>query len=228
MRMSNLVAVDGEVEIGGLIAETLTEGGFNVDYQTSTQGLEQRLSTAQALVMDLRIPGGGVELIRSLRENVGLEGLGIVVLSGVTNEKAKLEAFGAGADDYVTKPFSPRELIARVKAVIRRSGKVGKAQSSEYRPQRLGHGALELHLESHKVFIGSELIYLTFTEFKILAELLRNKGVVLSREHLRATALNDTNVTDRTIDVHLTAVRKKLGQMGSEVHTVRGRGYRFG
>ena len=131
-----------------------------------------------------------------------------------------------GADDYVTKPFSPKELIARIRAVLQRRSELQKAGAKS--GSVLKNRALQVDLGSHRVTIEDEEVLLTLTEFNILRELLSHCGSVLSRNHLMDKAIgSDIIVTDRTIDVHVAALRKKLGTYGDFIETVRGVGYRF-
>ena len=177
----------------------------------------------EIVLMDYRMPGGrnGVEVIRQVRVFSEYKNIPIIMVTGVDGEDDKVQALETGADDYIVKPFMPKELSARIRALLRRSS--GKSISVE----KLQHDGLVIDLKSYKVFLDSTEISLTLTEFKILCELLKQKGQVLSRDKLRQTALGNLNVTDRTIDVHMASLRKKLVRFSDCIETVRGVGYRF-
>ncbi|MBK7843250.1 MAG: response regulator transcription factor [Bdellovibrionales bacterium] len=142
------------------------------------------------------------------------------MLTGLDNENEKVEALELGADDYILKPFSSEELGARVRAVLRRV-------QTESGIDKLEDGDLKIDLQAYKVAAKGKEIYLTLTEFRILTELIKQKGKVLTRDRLRETALGNLNVTDRTIDVHMASLRKKLYEISPVIETVRGVGYRY-
>ena len=131
-----------------------------------------------------------------------------------------MAALELGADDYVTKPFYPKELAARIKSLARRTESDKQAKAVAYRD-------LQIDFNAHRVVLEGQELALTLTEFKILSELLKKSGQVLTREKLREYALGNLNVTDRTIDVHMASLRKKLNNYGDYIETVRGVGYRF-
>ena len=145
------------------------------------------------------------------------------MVTAKSTETDKVVELELGADDYITKPFSPKELVARTRAVLRRAQPAPAAASPHLR-----HEDLELDTSKHKVTIAKQDISLTLTEFNILRELMSVSGQVLSRNELMGRAIgNDVSVTDRTIDVHMAALRKKLLHYGEHIETVRGVGYRF-
>jgi DNA-binding response OmpR family regulator len=134
----------------------------------------------------------------------------------------KIEALEMGADDYITKPFSVREVLARAQALVRSAHMAHKIAQ-----QNLVIKDLVVDFASHKVSLKNKEVPLTLTEFKILVELLKQSGMVLTRDKLRERALGNLNVTDRTIDVHMASLRKKLEHMGDSIETVRGVGYQM-
>ncbi|MCB0415402.1 MAG: response regulator transcription factor, partial [Bdellovibrionales bacterium] len=146
----------------------------------------------------------------------------VLMISGDDEENAKVTTLEVGADDYVVKPLNPRELVARVNAVLRRvtSGEDGV-------DGKLSYEGLDIDLKSHRVLYRQDEVYLTLTEFKILVELVKEQGRVLSRDILRKRALGNLNVTDRTIDVHMASLRKKITLCADSIKTIRGVGYRF-
>ena len=176
------------------------------------------------ILLDQVMPGKhGLDVLKDLRSHSDFKMIPVIMVTGLGGEGEKIQALDSGADDYVTKPFFSRELAARIKAVLRRSqGKLGKTQ-----PNQLMNKNITLDFVAHKTFLDGNELDLTLTEFKLLGELLVNAGKVISRDHLRDKVLSRTGTTDRTIDVHMAALRKKLGNRGRDIQTVRGVGYRF-
>lgn len=172
-----------------------------------------------------------IEVLHRLRQDPVRNNLAIIILASLSKGAEHLRAhfdealandrilaLEAGADDYLMLPFLPRELIARLKSVHRRS----------QNHQRFAHRELEIDVASHRVLLAGTEVTLTLTEFNILRELIMRSGQVLSRECLRESALNNLNVTDRTIDVHMASLRKKLPTFSAHIETIRGVGYRIG
>jgi DNA-binding response OmpR family regulator len=169
------------------------------------------------------MPGkSGKEIMKEIRSSARFSEVPVMMVTGLDGEAEKIEALEMGADDYVTKPFSIREVIARANALARRSKAAHKSQQ-----QNLVVKELTVDFAAHKVLLKGQEIALTLTEFKILVELLKQSGLVLTRDKLRERALGNLNVTDRTIDVHMASLRKKLKEMGDTIETVRGVGYRM-
>ena len=169
------------------------------------------------------LPGmDGLEVCRMLRASNANSGTPIIILTAKASESDRVVGLEIGADDYMTKPFSPRELTARIKAVLRRSA--GYARQ----PSALRHGNLTIDPASHSVHCGSRLVELTATEYRLLQFLASHPGFVYSRAALIEGALGrDVTVLDRTVDVHIMSLRRKLGRCGASVETVRGFGYKF-
>ena len=148
----------------------------------------------------------------------------IVIVSAKEEESDVVIGLGLGADDYVSKPFRPKELMARVKAVLRRAQKLGKHEQQK----RIVIGDLMADLDKHQVTLSGELVYLTASEFRLFYQLASNPGKAFSREQLLKSVVGDrTIVVDRNIDVHIRSVRKKIGAYAERVQTIRGIGYRF-
>jgi phosphate regulon transcriptional regulator PhoB len=174
------------------------------------------------IILDIMLPIiDGFEVCRMLKNDNAVAHIPIIILSAKSQETDKVVGLELGADDYVTKPFSPRELIARTRAILRRG-----------RRQQLGdeikRGDISIDRIRHKVTVGSEEISLTFTEFKLLEFMARRPGVVFSRSRiLDAVSGEDTMVYDRTVDAHIKSLRHKLGAAKDYIETVRGAGYRF-
>lgn len=181
------------------------------------------------ILLDLMLPGvEGTEVARRLRADPATEAIPIIMLTARSEETDVIVGLTMGADDYVTKPFSMKVLMARVKAVLRRRMAPGAADSSDAPAGTLRAGPLAMDTEKHEVSVDGRPVKLTLTEFKLLRALVEARGRVLSRDRLMDKAMGeDVFVTDRAIDVHVTAIRKKLGEAAWLVHTVRGVGYRL-
>jgi DNA-binding response OmpR family regulator len=229
-RMSmKVMVVEDERDIREILKNILEEEGFEVvaldNGQTIIADLEA--NRPDLVLMDHILPGKtGVEAVREVRASQQFATLPIIMVTGLSGEEDKVSALEFGADDYITKPFYPKELAARIKALARRSSLSGET-TPRAGADRLERDNIVMDFTAHRVLVDNEEIQLTLTEFKILSELLRQSGQVLTRERLRERALGNLNVTDRTIDVHMASLRKKLGEVGTKIETVRGVGYRF-
>ena len=174
------------------------------------------------VILDIMLPIiDGFEVCRTLKNDDTTAHIPIIILSAKSQETDKVVGLELGADDYVTKPFSPRELIARTRAILRRG-----------RDRRLGgrteRGDIVIDGTKHKVTVGGEEISLTFTEFKLLEFMARRPGAVFSRARILDAVLGqDAIVSDRTVDAHIKSLRHKLGPAKDYIQTVRGAGYRF-
>lgn len=218
-----VLVVEDEADIRDILTGALRDAGFEVVELSNADGLLDDIARFRphVLLLDQILPGKtGVEALREIRADADWSRLPVIMVTGLTGQDDKIAALDVGADDYVTKPFFPKEIAARIRAVLRRS------DLSDLR-ERIQVGELVVDFSSHRVLIGEREVPLTLTEFKILAELLREGGRVLTREKLRERALGNLNVTDRTIDVHMASLRKKLERFGEQIETVRGVGYRF-
>jgi DNA-binding response OmpR family regulator len=175
------------------------------------------------IILDVMLPGlAGTEVAARVRADASLAHTIIIMLTAKAEEMDQLLGLAVGADDYITKPFSVKVLIAKVQALLRRAGAGGRAAAPALRL-----GGVEVNTETHEARASGETLRLTLTEFRILGALIQAGGRVLSRHELVSKAIGPgISVTDRTIDVHITALRKKLGAQGALIHTVRGVGYR--
>lgn len=220
-----ILVVDDEPDLLELVRVNLAQEGYRVDTATSGRVAlaELRRARPDLAVLDLMLPDvSGTDLCRRIRADRELSDLPIIMLTAKADEVDRVVGFEVGADDYVTKPFSPRELVLRVRAVLRRHRK------SEAEPSSLEHGDLEVDPARHRCFVDGAEIDLTAKEFDLLYNLMKSPGRVLTREHLLATVWgSDVVVTARTIDTHLKRLREKLGNSGRLIETVRGVGYRF-
>jgi two-component system, OmpR family, alkaline phosphatase synthesis response regulator PhoP len=225
MTKGKLLVIDDEKDLIELIRYNFEKEGFKV---IGAGNGELGLSLAASekpdiVVIDLMLPDmDGLDICRSLREGSGTAHIPIIMLTAKSAESDRVVGLELGADDYVTKPFSPRELVARVKALLRRSSGFRK-QSSMIR-----HGLLSIDPASHQVCCGEKRIDLTATEYRLLQFLASNPGFVYSRSALIDGALGrDVTVLERTIDVHVVSLRRKLGKCGGWIETIRGFGYKF-
>lgn len=227
MSVGRVLIVDDDGDVRDYLVGALSQQGFDavsIDSGNNIVPVTRQLKP-DLILLDHRMPGvTGSDVIRNVKSDPELYRIPIIMVTGVDTEEQKVEALELGADDYIVKPFLPRELSARIKAVLRRTMTQPQAVQ-EF--NTLESGELAVDLRSHKVTRSGEEVYLTLTEFRILSELLKRKGQVLSRDRLRETALGNLNVTDRTIDVHMASLRKKLDDEARHIQTVRGVGYRF-
>ena len=223
---SHILVIDDEPDILELVRFSLSQEGFSVETAaTGTEGLACVASRLPDLVvLDLMLPDiSGTEVCRQLRSQKETAELPVLMLTARGEEVDRVVGFELGADDYVTKPFSPRELALRVKAVLRRS-----APSTSSAERILTHGDLAVDLERHRCKVAEAEIDLTAKEFGLLSMLMHRPGRVFTREKLLDELWgSEVTVTHRTVDTHMKRLREKLGDAGSYVHTVRGVGYRF-
>lgn len=224
--MGKTIAVlDDEADIVELISVHLKKSGFKVreflDVKSFFDSIDKE--TPDLVILDLMLPDAdGFEICRYLRTKDKFSTLPIIMLTAKGEETDKVLGLELGADDYITKPFSPRELVARVKVAFRRQEGAAAPKKAE-----IG-GILEMDFEKYEVFVNHERVDLTSTEFRILRILSLRKGRVYSREqlldHLWGT---EKAVLDRTIDVHIKNLREKLGPAGSFIKNIRGVGYKL-
>ena len=221
-----ILVVDDDRKIVNLVSMYLRDEGYTVSAAYDGQdGLDQALKNSPALViLDLMLPKlDGAEVCKVLREHTRVP---IIMLTAKTTEGDKIEGLDLGADDYVTKPFSPKELMSRVRAVLRRAAESTSAQATI-----LHYGKLSIDLLRKEVKIGDEVIHLTKTEYRILETLSKEPGRIFSRNELIQSVFGyEYHGIDRSIDVHIMNMRKKIEPDDSPfryVITVPGMGYRF-
>ena len=174
------------------------------------------------VILDLMLPGiSGLDVCRDLRMNEVNENVSVVMLTAKSEEIDRIVGFELGADDYVTKPFSVRELILRVKVLL-------KKRSDDIDQNLLEFGPIAMNLDAHDVSVEGKNILLTALEFKLLKHLLKRKGRVQTRDQLLGDVWGySSEVTTRTVDTHIKRLREKLGKPGELIQTIRGVGYRF-
>jgi two-component system phosphate regulon response regulator PhoB len=222
-----VLVVDDERDLVDLISYNLKRSGFEVkSAYNGNEALEiARSSPPDLIILDLMLPGiDGTEVARRLKGEARTSHIPIVMLTAKSEETDVVVGLTLGADDYVTKPFSMKILLARLQTVLRRADNAQEASAQEM----LKAGPLQIDTSKHEVTVNDEPVRLTLTEFKLLAALVHARGRVLTRNQLMDKAIGaDVFVTDRAIDVHITAIRKKLGEAAWLIHTVRGVGYRL-
>ena len=217
--------VDDEPDIVELISYNLKQHGHRVlSANDGARALElARTQAPDLIVLDVMMPKlTGTEVAKRLRAQSETASLPIIMLTARSQEADELEGLGAGADDYITKPFSMKVLIARIDALTRRTGST-KSDSRSV----LEMGPIRVNLDEHAVQVDGQAIGLTITEFRLLCALISNPSKVLSRRALISHAIGaEVAITERTIDVHITAIRKKIAPHSAMISTVRGVGYR--
>jgi two-component system phosphate regulon response regulator PhoB/two-component system alkaline phosphatase synthesis response regulator PhoP len=220
----HIAVVDDEPDIIHLVSIHLKKAGFMVDGYHDGDSFMRSLPrrTPGLVILDLMLPGmDGFEVCRMLRRDPATSSIPVIMLTAKGHETDKVEGLELGADDYVTKPFSPRELVARVKAVLRRTGRA--------EPETLALGDLiTIDPERFEVKVKDGIVVLTPVEFKILHLLARNQGKVFTRDRILDHLWgNEKAVLDRTVDVHIKNLREKLGDAGDIIRNVRGVGYKL-
>ncbi len=227
MRKERVFVVEDEPDILEVIEYNLKREGFQVSSaRDGEEGLRHvRDQKPNLLILDLMLPGlDGIEVCRKLKADREVSRIPIIMVTAKGEESDAVLGLGVGADDYVTKPFSPRELIARVKAVLRRSG----SAEPEVKEERLIRSGLVIDSGKHLVQVDGERANFTASEFRLLFFLASNPGRVYTRDQLLNRVVGDeTFVVDRNIDVHVRSIRKKLGEHRELIETIRGVGYRF-
>ena len=227
MAKQKILVVDDEEDILELVRYNLAKEGFDVVCASSG---EEAIPICQkqkpaVVILDLMLPGvDGLEICRTLKSDTKTRGIPVVMLTAKGEESDIVLGLELGADDYVTKPFSPRVLLARVRAVLRRR----RVSSNAEGEQALEIDGLRIDPQRHEVLVHGEMTALTATEFRILHFLARHPGWVFPRSKIVDRVHGeDYPVTDRSIDVQIVGLRKKLGACGELIETVRGVGYRF-
>lgn len=220
-----VLVIEDENDLRELIVEQLNDAGMQTDSLPNAEGFEDKLRSFQPdmLLIDQAMPGmSGTQVIKKIREMVEFSFLPVMMLTAHASEEDKIDAIEMGADDFLSKPYSSKELIIRVQALVRRSLMAQRAGQ-----KRLEIEELSLDLLKQQTFFKGQEVKLTSTEFRLLRELLSSAGNSVSRDMLREKALGHLDVNDRTIDVHILYLRRKLGEVGDRIETVRGQGYRF-
>ncbi|MEL6795779.1 MAG: response regulator [Planctomycetota bacterium] len=220
-----ILIVEDERDLAELLRYNLNVGGYDAEVaRDGRQGLEMvQARKPDLIVLDVMLPiYDGITVAKQLRADDATATIPIVMLTAKAADTDQVSGLQAGADDYITKPFSVPVLLARIEAVLRRSA--GRERASTI----LTLGAVDVDTERHEVRVADAPVRLTLTEFRLLATLIAAPDRVLTRQSLISRAIGPgITVTERTIDVHVAAIRKKLGDSGSMIKTVRGVGYRM-
>jgi two-component system phosphate regulon response regulator PhoB len=226
MAHESILVIEDEKDIQELVRFNLERDGYRVALAGSAEAAARILARQlPALVLlDLMLPGeNGIDFCRQLRADERTRQLPVIMLTARDEDADVVAGLEVGADDYVTKPFTPRVLLARVRAVLRR-----RAAEPEDSADRLTRGPIEVDRAHHAVRVDGQPLTLTLSEFRILDLLLRRPGVVFSRYQIvDAVHGADYPVTDRSVDVQIVGLRRKLGRHSERIETVRGVGYRF-
>jgi len=223
----NILVIEDEPDIRKNLEYNLGREGFKASSVGSLDEANEKLKSKKfdLILLDLMLPdGSGLDLCKKIKSNSETEATPIIILTAKDDEVDKVVGFELGADDYVTKPFSVRELILRVKAILKRSD----TKTKEVVEVERQFGDLKIDIDSHEVHVDSQLIELTALEFRLLKELVDKRGRVQSRDQLLSEVWGyNAEVTTRTVDTHIKRLREKLGSMGKYVQTIRGVGYKF-
>lgn len=220
-----VLVVDDEADIVALVAYHLAKSGFKVS--TATTGLEALERTRQEhpalIVLDLMLPDmSGFDVLATIRGEESIADSPVLMLTARREEPDRIRGLSLGADDYLTKPFSPQELILRVNAILRRTNTRGRSESI------VRIGQLRIDRDAHSVTVADEPVDLTPTEYKLLLLLTERKGRVQARAHLLESVWDAApDIQTRTVDMHVQRLRTKLGVAGELIETVRGFGYRI-
>lgn len=223
-----ILVVEDEPDILDLVSYNLKQAGFEVepveDGETALKRVEAK--PIDLVVLDLMLPGiDGLEVCRLLKQNPEHKDLPVLMLTARAEEVDRIVGLELGADDYLVKPFSPRELVLRIRAILRRVKEGGK---SEEEAEQIQAGPLLIDPVDHRILLDGELIELTATEFRLLLTLARRRGRVQTREELlRVVWEYEYSGYERTVDTHIRRLREKLRSVSELVETVRGVGYRF-
>jgi DNA-binding response OmpR family regulator len=223
----SILIVEDDKEIRDLLAHYLRREGFEVAFAPdgATALSRARSEKPRMILLDILLPGmDGLEVLREIRADRDLAGTPVIMLTAKGDETDRIVGLELGADDYVPKPFSPREVAARVRAILRRSGsRPVPAEETFYRK-----GDLKVDVSRHEVRCGDARVELTAKEFRILEILMASEGKVLSRETILARAWGEgTHVLDRTVDVHIANLRRKIPLLAEAIQTVKDVGYKL-
>jgi two-component system, OmpR family, phosphate regulon response regulator PhoB len=224
MSKSKILIVDDETSLVDVLTYNLDREGYEVAVaKEGREGLRKaQMLMPDLVVLDLMLPGmSGLDVCRELKASPRTSALPILMLTAKSEESDQIVGFAVGADDYVTKPFSVKVLLQRIKVLLRRG--VNPEPTGEI----LEAAGIRIDKHGHSVSVNGQSISLTPTEFRLLATLMKQPGRAFTRHDLMEAAVGDTIVLERTIDVHIKSLRRKLEPVGNAIETVRGVGYRF-
>jgi len=232
MAKINVLVVEDEADIQQLVSYNLIRAGFHVTCADNGEEAMERLRAEEidCVLLDLMLPGmSGIDVCTAIRkvESTGEKSLPIIMLTAKGEEEDVVAGLECGADDYITKPFSPKVLIARIKAVVKRAVSCS-TQSNDARSGVVAVDGLEIDKRRHEVTLDGVEVLLTTTEFSILSLLADKPGWVFTRQQIIDSVRGyDFLITPRAIDVQIFGLRKKMGNCGKNIETVRGIGYRY-
>ncbi len=221
-----ILVVDDEPDITALVAYHLAKAGYRVS--TASSGADALRAASEqrpdVVVLDLMLPGlSGLDVLQTLRHQDDTRDVGVILLTARREEADRVRGLSLGADDYLTKPFSPSELTLRVAAIIRRLAAPSTASGSQ-----LTAGPIGIDRSAHRVTVGDKELQLTATEYKLLLTLVERRGRVQTRPQLLEIVWDaQPDIQTRTVDMHVQRLRTKLGGAGDLIETIRGFGYRF-
>lgn len=220
-----IYCVEDDDSIRELVVYTLESTGLKAcGFPEGSSFMEALASeTPELVLLDIMLPGeDGIELLKKLKNSNKTKDIPVIMVTAKGTEYDKVIGLDSGADDYVTKPFGMMELVSRIKAVLRRSGRSSREEEME-------NGGVRLNIKRHEVTVDGKPVALTLKEFELLERLMRNKNIVLTRDQLLGDIWGyDFDGETRTVDVHIRTLRQKLGDKGDLIETVRGVGYRIG
>ena len=220
-----IYCVEDDDNIRELVIYTLETTGLKARGFAEGSAFMETLAfdTPELILLDIMLPGDdGLELLKKLKSSPKTKGIPVIMVTAKGTEYDKVVGLDSGADDYVTKPFGMMELVSRIKAVLRRSGKVEDRIDMEL-------AGVRMDIRKHEVTVDGKQVALTLKEFELLEKLMRNQGIVLTRDQLLTEIWGyDFDGETRTVDVHIRTLRQKLGEKGEIIQTVRGVGYRVG
>jgi len=225
MPKEQIIIIEDDKHISKLVKYNLEKAGY--DCTVADEGEEALDVLAKErpdlIILDIMLPKmDGFEVCRAIKQNTKLKNIPIIMLTAKGEEVDRIVGLELGADDYVVKPFSPRELILRIKAILKR----GKSEESP--KDVIKRGTLIIDVPKHRVMVNNKKIALTPIEFKLLVTLIERNGRIQSRDQLLSDVWeHQSDVFTRTVDTHIKRLREKLGKVGGQIETIRGLGYRF-
>lgn len=226
MKPKRILIVDDESDVTDLVAYHLKSKGFQVETVNDPNGSvgAARSFLPDLVILDVMMPDlNGIQICRMLRADPKLKKVPVIFLTAKAEENDRIQGLETGADDYICKPFSTKELVLRVQSIIRR---ISEAVPEE--PKRLQVGQIVIEVDRHEAFVHGKRVELTATEFKLLRLLMERRGRVQTREHLLINVWNyETEIETRTVDTHVRRLREKLGSEADWIETIRGVGYRM-
>jgi two-component system phosphate regulon response regulator PhoB len=226
-----VLVVDDEMDVASLVAYHLRAADYTVETLCDPVGVVDfaKKFLPDLIILDVMMPKlSGIQVCRLLRDSAQLKLIPVFFLTARVEEGDRIQGMEAGADDYISKPFSCKELVLKVKALFRRLAAPSAIVVLDEQTKKITHGEIVLDIERHEVLVAGAKIELTATEFKLLQLLMSRRGRVQTREHLLVDVWNyETEIETRTVDTHVRRLREKLGAEADWIETIRGVGYRM-